>query len=67
MFGKTVGLSFILENRFAKRFRESFELYFPYISFENEKFNCYLFDEKYSLIRFVKNEKGELVEVEEEL
>lgn len=67
MEGKTIRLSFFLDNRFAQRYKESFDLYFNYINRIDNKWHFTIFSQNFSLIKFSKDEKGEIIEIKEEL
>ncbi len=67
MSGKKFRLSFILENRFAQKYKESFDMIFIYINNIEGKLQCSISFQDYSLIKFNKNENGKLVEIEEVL
>ena len=65
-FGKSVNLSFILENRFTNRYKETFKMIFTYISKNSDSIDLYLFFQEYHIYKFKYN-NGIISEVEEEL
>lgn len=67
MFGKRVRLSFILENRFSQKYKESFDLVVIQIDRPKKKWH-YIFDfQNFNLTRLENNENGQLIEVEEKI
>ena len=65
-FGKRVKLSFILENRFAKRYKETIEMIFTMVTKDNDTINGYFFFQNFHLYKF-ENKDGQLTPIEEEL
>ncbi len=65
-YGKSVNLSFILENRFTNRYKEKFKMIFFHVSNYNNSIDLYLFFQDYHIYKF-KYSNGTISEVEEEL
>lgn len=67
--GVTIELT--LENRFSKCYKETFVILITSLSeqvfFNSKKWYCHLFAQDYTIGRYEKDEKGEIVYIEEEL
>lgn len=68
--GKTLNMDFILENRFAERYKESFSIIVARIDdlagLPPKKWFCSLFVQNYQIGKFKRNENGEIVLVAED-
>ena len=66
--GKRVTLSFILENRFAQRYREQFDLVFSTITRDKKHNWHYMFHtQNFKMIKYSVDENGEEIEIAEKL
>ena len=69
--GQRVTVEFILENRFSRRYKETFVIILTSLSdkvyHETGKWYCNLFAQEYTIGRFEKNEKGKTIYIAENL
>ena len=69
--GKRVTIEMTLENRFSKRYKETFVIIITSLSdtvlLQPGKWHCHLFAQDYTIARFEKDENGDTICIDEEL